>query len=342
MSKSINDRFDYLGLADINKFDYKDKTNNINTSMLYMLNRSIEMFMYHNLPDTIPPYELEKRLQAKGFIIIGKINNDLYAVNGGLGGETDIYNNPTIATVSVPYFNFNATWEIGKDCIVIYNDSLHMGLFPIFAKYCTMLNENEITMILATINKRIQSLISANDDATLASANKFISDLIDGKISAIAETKLFDSLKVNPTATANTSNIKDLIELEQYLKASLYNEIGLGANFNMKRERLTVSEIESNSDNLYPLVDNMRNMRIDGVAKVNELFGTNIAVELNSSWDYRIYNGKSIHDTDTEINESEIEENENTDDSTKSDTNSETNEEEGDSNTETNTDKKEK
>lgn len=317
MSKNINDRFNYLGLADINKYDYKDKTTNVNISMLYMLNRSIEMFMYHNLPNTIPFYELEKRLQAKGFIIIGKINNNLYAVDGGLGGESDIYNNPTIATVSVPYFNFNATWKIGKDCIVIYNDSLHMGLFPIFAKYCTMLNENEITMILATINKRVQSLISANDDTTLASANKFITDLIDGKISAIAETKLFDSLKVNPTATANTSNIKDLIELEQYLKASLYNEIGLGANFNMKRERLTVSEIETNSDNLYPLVDNMREMRIEGIEKVNSLFGTNITVELNSSWDYRIYNGESIHNTDTEIDESEIKD-ETTDDNTES------------------------
>lgn len=335
----IDKQFEYLGLNNFSVYDYKDKNTNVKNAMIYMLNRSIEMFMWHNLPDTIPQYELEKLIQSNGFAIIGKINNELYAVNGGLGGEYDVYNRPTKAIVSIPYLNYSDTWDIGKDCIVIYNDSCAMGLFPIFSKYCTMLNENEISIILSTINKRIQSLISANDDSTLASANNFIKDLIDGKISAIAETKLFDSLKVNPVANANTSNIKDLIELEQYLKATLYNEIGLGANFNMKRERLTVSEIETNSDNLYPLVDNMRNMRIDAVEKINELFNTDIEVEFNSSWDYRIYNGKSIHDTDIEVDEKEIEENaETTTDSTESETDTQDTETETDSDNTSNED----
>ena len=37
------------------------------------------------------------------------------------------------------------------------------------------------------------------------------------------------------------------------------------------------------------------------------MFGTNIEVELNSSWDYRAYNGMSIHNTNEEIELGEIE-----------------------------------
>ena len=98
-----------------------------------------------------------------------------------------------------------------------------------------------------------------------------------------------------------------MFEFEQYLKASMYNEIGLSANFNMKRERLTSAEIETNSDNLYPLVDDMLNNRRLAIEKINEMFETDIKVEFNSSWDYRVFEGASIHNTETEVEETQLE-----------------------------------
>ena len=92
--------------------------------------------------------------------------------------------------------------------------------------------------------------------------------------------------------------MKDLFEFQQYMKASLYNEIGLSANFNMKRERLTANEVEANTDNLYPLVDDMLNCRRLAIEKINEMFGLNIEVEFNSSWDYRLFNGEPIESED--------------------------------------------
>ena len=109
------------------------------------------------------------------------------------------------------------------------------------------------------------------------------------------------------TKNAGTG-ITDLIELEQYLKASMFNEIGLNANYNMKRERLSESEVEMNGDNLYPLVDDMASNRKSGIERVNNLFGTDIQVEFNSSWDYRIYQGLSIHNTGDEITTEQVDE----------------------------------
>lgn len=297
---NINKQFDFLGLDNNLIYNHLDKRKNVTDMVTYMFNRSNIMFKYHNLPETIPETELEKLLQTNGFAIVGKINGDLYAINGGLGGETDVYNRPTIATISVPCFNFNDTWEIDKDCVVIKNDSNAIGLIPMFVKYCTLMNENEITMMLATVNKRIQNLLSANDDNTIESAKQFLKDVFEGKTGVIAESKLFDSLKVNNSSTNAQVNLKDLFEFEQYLKASMYNEIGLSANFNMKRERLTSAEIETNSDNLYPLVDDMLNNRRLAIEKINEMFETDIKVEFNSSWDYRVFEGASIHNTDVE------------------------------------------
>ena len=304
---NINKQFDFLGLDNNLIYNHLDKRKNVADMVTYMFNRSNIMFKYHNLPETIPETELEKLLQTNGYAIVGKINCDLYAINGGLGGETDVYNRPTIATISVPFFNFNDTWEIDKDCVVIKNDSNAIGLIPMFVKYCTLMNENEITMMLATVNKRIQNLLSANDDNTVESAKQFLKDVFEGKTGVIAESRLFDGLKVNNSSTTSQVSLTDLFEFEQYLKASMYNEIGLSANFNMKRERLTSAEIETNSDNLYPLVDDMLNNRRLAIEKINEMFETDIEVEFNSSWDYRIFEGASIHNTETEVEETQLE-----------------------------------
>ena len=76
-----------------------------------------------------------------------------------------------------------------------------------------------------------------------------------------------------------------MIELQQYLKASWFNEIGLNANFNMKREYLSTEEIQASTDLLIPLSDDMLMCREQGIKAVNELFGTNISVKKNSAWE---------------------------------------------------------
>ena len=267
------------------EYDYSDKKKNNTNSIAYMFNRTSTMFEYENLPKTIPYKELEKILQSTGFGIFTKIDDDFYVVSGGLGGVTDVYNRPTNAIVSVPYLNYNKTLTIGEDCVIIMNDITGTGLKPIFDKYINLLNENEISILLATVNNRIQTLISANDDSTVESAETFLKNIYEGKLGVIAESQLFDSLKVNHKTTNNS--ISELIELEQYLKASLYNEIGLSANYNMKKERLINAEVELNNDVLFPLLDDMLECREQALNEINELYGLNISVKFGNAWAYR-------------------------------------------------------
>lgn len=316
-----------MGLEYVTKYDFKNKNKNLNDYITYMLNRSIIMFKYHNLPETMPQREIELLLQTNGWGCVCEIDGNLYALNGGLGGVPNAYNMPTEITISNPYLKFNKTLTIDTDCVVIPNDSMYVGLLPLYNRYCTMLVENDITMILATVNKRIQNLLSANDDNTVESAKSFLKKVYEGELGVIAESKLFDSLKVNNSSTNAQVSLTDLFEFEQYIKASLYNEIGLSANYNMKRERLTSAEVETNTDNLYPLVDDMINQRRKSVKKINEMFGTNIEVEFNSSWDNRPFNGASIHNVEEEVNGTELETETETTDVSEEETTNETDDE---------------
>ena len=65
----------------------------------------------------------------------------------------------------------------------------------------------------------------------------------------------------------------------------MWNELGLNSNWNAKHENITSSENMLNDDALLPLYDDMLNNWQEGFDEVNKMFGTNITVERNSSWE---------------------------------------------------------
>lgn len=270
-------------------FDFSDKQRCIQQHISYMLNRCQSMFRWTGLPDTIPQRSLELYLQINGNVCFYPHKGDLYVFTGGLGGEPNPYYMPTLYTIANPALGVSVNAKIDSECVVIPNDSLYVGLIPMFRRYATALTENELSINIASINSRIISLIAAPDDRTKASAEKYLLDIQNGKISVIAENAFLDGIKSQPYASVGNSNsITNLIELEQYLKASWFNEIGLNANYNMKRESLNSSESQMNNDALLPLIDDMLNNRKIGIEKVNRMFGASISVELSSSWEDNI------------------------------------------------------
>jgi hypothetical protein len=86
------------------------------------------MFEYMGLPETIPYRELEKLLQNNGYAFITEVEGELYAFGGGLGGEQDVYGNPSKITINNVALNFNKTLDIKKDGVLIHNDDSLIGL----------------------------------------------------------------------------------------------------------------------------------------------------------------------------------------------------------------------
>ena len=250
----------------------------------YMLARTRHIFKYTGLPDTLNERMLELYMQTNGNVCIAKVQDNLYAFIGGMGGVPDAYFVPTIYTIANPALAYSANLKIGEDCVVIPNDSMYMGLLPMFKYFATLTCETDISMKRILVNMRKMNVFTVNNDSTATSAREYLKKIEDGDDGIIVEKPLVETLRVQPSNSPEKI-LTDLIEFQQYTKASWLNFCGLQSNYNMKRESLNSNETQMNEDALFPLIDDMLEQRRVGVEAINAMFGTNISVELSSVWE---------------------------------------------------------
>lgn len=262
----------------------------------YLLDRTIMMFKYKNLPDTIDPNVLERYLQVNGTAAITRANNgNLYVFGGSWGGEQDVYYRPTKFIISNPHVSQLTKETFTKECtiygdeehdaVLLRNDTEWASLTPLIARYAVLMCENTLTVRTADIMLRIIALLSAGTDKARKSAEAYIRKLENGELSIIGDSNFMESsVHLQSPPSNNGSYLTQFIELQQYLKGSFFNELGLRANYNMKREAIGQGESTLDADSILPLCDNMLQCRKEDISKVNELFNTNIEVDFSSAW----------------------------------------------------------
>ena len=288
--------------------DILDKEAGVRQYVSYMLDRTNSMFQWTGLPETIPQYLLEVYLQVFGYAAFLEIDelkginypyklkfaSGLYIMFGGIGGERDIYYRPRLFVGANPRLkeSINATIvyrseeaeSVDQPCVLMRNDTNYMGLIPLFNRYAKQMVENDISIRSAQINARAQVGIATSSSKDAEAARKYLDALESGKLATMADHAFLEGITVANVGTQSANVIIQLIELQQYLKASWFNDLGLNANFNMKREYISREEIGSQTDVLLPLVDDMLESRRIACDLINSVFGTNISVEKNSAW----------------------------------------------------------
>ena len=270
--------------------DMPDKGMLLSSYIRYYLSRLQSMFKYEGLPESIPAKWLENYLLVNGFTVFIKDGDDIICTYAGVGADPDVYFIPTKAIVSNPYLKHKSAareYTRDVDCVVMYNDTYCQGLLPMLKKYCAQMVEIDVSFYLNTVMSRGTAVLSATDDNTKASAELWLKHIKEGKLGVIGESNftLADrDLTVNQL-TGTDGTLTNLIEAMQYVKASLYNDLGLQANYNMKREEINAGESQLTEDQLHPLIDNMLKERQEGLDRVNKMFGTNITVSFNSAWE---------------------------------------------------------
>ena len=255
--------------------------------------RTSQMFEYKNLPETIPQREIELIIQFCRVAVFTKKDDNLFVFYGGLGGQPNEYYQPTQAIVSNPYLKFSDVLDLSDyikedaDAVIIWNDSAHLGMYPIFSLYAELLAECDLSTKYALVNKRFMNVLTADDDNTKKSIESMFENVEEGTGYGIIVTKTFmeeSSIDKVDMGFHQNMDLKEINETKQYILGSFYNDIGLNANYNMKRESINESEADLNEDALLPMIDDMLRCRKIGVEQINKLFGTNIEVELSSSW----------------------------------------------------------
>ena len=283
----------------------KDKKQSANAYYRYFLARLSRMFEYKNLPDTIPHEILDRYLMNNGIACITKVDDKLYCFYGNLGGPQDVYYRPTEFIISNPHLRtkdgelftanipINPPYSPSDSCggatplqagVIIRNDTEWIGLAPMLSRYSYLLAENVLTLRTADVMLRITSLLTAPSDKERLSAIEYLKSLEKGELGVIGESPFFDGIKLQSPPSNNGSYLTQFIEYQQYLKGSVFNELGLVANYNMKREAIGKGESTLDQDAIIPLVDNMLLCRQEDMKRVNELYGTDISVSLSSAW----------------------------------------------------------
>lgn len=266
-------------------YQFRDKDFCIDMYRAYLLNKTVHMFTYTGLPESIPEREIELLLQRTGNCTVAHTNGNLYVFDGNLGGKPDVYYRPTLSIVANPALNFNKELKIDKDCVVIHNDSMWLGIIKLADRYITQMMENDITQNIANINTRLTTLITCKDDGDKIAADKLIQDIIDGDLSSLGADELFGAVSTQPYGQTGANTVTQLIEYAQWLRSSLDTELGIPTtNSNLKREYVSDNEIEMYNDVQSVLCKDMLIQRQIGLEKVNEMFGTNISVEFSELW----------------------------------------------------------
>lgn len=277
-------------------YRFNDKDSCVLKYTTQMLNRLATMFEWSKLDELIDIKQFEKILKTEGAVGVKRINGKFEILKGGFGGELDAKYRPVLWVGANPglkekqsysykiFYGDNDVPE--EDAVIVFtNDTMLQGVLPVINRYSTMLVENDITMRISLILSRMSKNFITQDDDTALSIGQYMKDIEDGKLSVITTSFLDENEKIFNQATSANSEITNLIELQQYLKASLYNEFGLNANYNMKRESITAGESQLNFDALLPMVEDYLHNRERGCEQFNKLYeDVNIDVKLHGVW----------------------------------------------------------
>ena len=271
-----------------NFYKCTNTTDNFFSYYIELLNKAINVFEWKNVPDNIDTDTLETILFRCGDVAFFKYNDTFYISHGNQSGEMTYNFTPEKYLVSNPYIekgkNFNLSPDI--DSVIIYNTpadkyiSLKSSFNEIIKRTAGILSDNLSSLNCLQINTRVQTIVTADNSNVAKSAEMKLKDLYDGKPYSVITSNLASNINIDDKSNANSKNIADLIDLNNYEYAQYLHALGIESNENNKKSRMVVDELKDNnyecSHNLHILLDS----RKKAVEKINRLFNLNISVDI--------------------------------------------------------------
>lgn len=262
-----------------------NKETAIENTINWMLTKTANMFVYENLPDTIPARILEGMLQELGKVIITKHDGELYVYDASPYGKLNEYYEHTTFLVHNPYQNKRAAVTLDKDAIIIRNDTYMLGIIPLIAKYASFKAESDITIHNMMVLNRVHNVLSVNDSDDAKAVDLLYKALERGDLKSLQLDNLFSEVNTHELGTPSNSNqYSGIIEMDKYLKAELMNTLGMPENDNMKSSYISDKETDLQHQGSMYQVLSMLEERRQGIERMNKLYDTNVTVKLNPEW----------------------------------------------------------
>lgn len=257
----------------------------------FLLSKCHELFVIDGLPETVDKTYLLNALFLCGQLAFVKINDNIYCMNGAEGGPPNEYYRPTVYTVDNPVLGskqFRINSE-DSNAAMVYLTSLDRdynflqfgsgGIYQLINQTATLMADNIVSINVAQINSRVQAMVTADTPALRKSGEIALQRLYNGHPYTILEQNILDKITVNPINTASNSNsIQQLVELQQFLIAEFYKNLGIKSNAINKKERMITDEINVQDNYLNVSYNTMYESIKSGFGDVNKMFGTEITI----------------------------------------------------------------
>ena len=262
---------------------------------------------YENIDDKIigiKPKEIEQRLILQGHCGITKINNEeeLTAMFGHYYGVSKYLDDKPYYMVRCPIYSGQRT--IGKDIVIIDNNSLKNPTFELVHHYATRLAHAEVTLVDAMVNARDSGGIPvATTEKQKQSVMEYMGKVFNGQYGVVTDIGNL-GLQYLGSDRKTHQQIMDIYQIREKLLKSFYSDIGVRSAFE-KRSNSVEAEVEADTSLLLLNLSDMIDAREKGAEKVNKMFGTNWKVRIAEEIDYNTENERVKFDTVNDIHQRE-------------------------------------
>lgn len=264
-----------------------------------LFERIMRLFVWENTGD-VQPKEIEQRLLLQGHCGITKLESDnqITAMYGNFYGVTKYIDEWSNYTVRCPIYS--GTREIGKDIVVINNNSLRNPAYHLVHHYAIILAHTEVTLVNCLVNARDSGGIPVvGTEKQKQSVAEYQGKIFNGQYGTVTDIGNL-GIEYLGSDRKTGQDLMDIIETREKIIKSFYSDIGVRSAFE-KRNNTVMAEVEADTSLLLLNLSDMIHYREKGAEEVNKMFGTNWTVHIAEEIDYSTENQIVAFDTGTEI-----------------------------------------
>ena len=235
-------------------------------------------FEWSGLPDTIPPYYIEKALITHGHVLLFESETDgIFAAKGTKAGYNH-YEEPTKFSISSP--TMSGTFDLSTDkCVLIKNNIEGTPNNHLVNVYVQLLAE-----IQTTININLQTMktpfIIKGTEKVITSLTEQLNQITRGNTHIAVDTELDQFGGIEAFSTPTPYNLDKLTMLLLEIRTQMLESLGIMTNPNpRKKERMLTGEIETNQEETLMNRKTALTMREFAAEQASKIFNTNITVK---------------------------------------------------------------
>lgn len=240
-----------------------------NQFMLLALN----MFEWENLPEGIETRHIEKPLIEYGYSFFYNDEDFGFVCLPCTITGFNIYNEPTRIQINNQIIHKSMDIDEG---VLILNNDLRTGLYPIIINYASRLSEIETSINTNIFQQKFPFIVECSKDNEY-SVRQMLKNIHENEPYILVKKKLdLMDIKIDDLSVPYVAD--KLLDDKKKIESELLTLFGLN-NVADKKERLIVDEANANNDYINRNVDLLYKNRKQACDKINEKFGLNISVK---------------------------------------------------------------